>query len=123
MICFAIALWNGRDPILKERLFGLGGNEGNHGEDVKEQYFYLDNTPTHSYMRYLYKYRQAAFPYTELIEENGRRNREAREFELAHTGVFHESRYFDVFRRLCQGLARGHPGSHTSRQSRPPSRP
>ena len=97
MICFAIALWNGRDPILKERLFGLAGNEGNHGEDVKEQYFYLDNTPTHSYMRYLYKYPQAAFPYAELIEENGRRNREAREFELADTGVFHESRYFDVF--------------------------
>ncbi len=97
MICFAIALWNGRDPILKERVFGLTGNEGNHGEDVKEYYFYLDSTPTHSYMKYLYKYPQAAFPYAWLVEENRRRGRGAQEFELIDTGVFDEDRYFDVF--------------------------
>ncbi|MCC6139922.1 MAG: glucosidase, partial [Nitrospira sp.] len=97
MICFAVALWNGRDPILKERLFGLTGNEGNHGEDVKECYFYLDSTPTHSYMKYLYKYPQAAFPYKRLVEENRRRNRQDREFELIDSGVFDENRYFDVF--------------------------
>src|SRR5271165_3396189 len=96
-ICFAIALWNGRDPILKERLFGLTGNEGNHGEDCKECYFYLDSTPTHSYMKYLYKYPQAAFPYQQLIDENRNRGRGAREFELIDTGVFKENRYFDVF--------------------------
>src|SRR5713226_7854372 len=95
-ICFALALWNGRDPILKERLFGLGGDEGNHGEDVKECYFYLDNTPTHSYMKYLYKYPQAAFPYTTLVAENARRDRTAPEYELIDTGVFEEDRYFDV---------------------------
>jgi hypothetical protein len=95
-ICFAIALWNGRDPILKERLFGLTGHEGNHGEDVKEYYFYLDSTPTHSYMRFLYKYPQAEFPYARLVEENGRRGKEEPEFELMDTGVFEESRYFDV---------------------------
>jgi hypothetical protein len=97
MICFAIALWNGRDPILKERLFGLTGNEGNHGEDVKEYYFYLDSTPTHSYMKYLYKYPQAAFPYARLVEENRLRGRQALEFELLETGVFDGDRYFDVF--------------------------
>ncbi len=96
-ICFALALWNGRDPILKERLFGLTGNEGNHGEDVKECYFYLDSTPTHSYMKYLYKYPQAAFPYAHLVEENRRRGRKDPEFELMDTGVFEENRYFDVF--------------------------
>ena len=96
-ICFALALWNGRDPILKERLFGLTGNEGNHGEDVKEYYFYLDSTPTHSYMKFLYKYPQAEFPYTRLMEENRRRGRNAFEFELIDTGVFDEDRYFDVF--------------------------
>ena len=96
-ICFAIALWNGRDPILKERLFGLTGNEGNHGEDCKECYFYLDSTPTHSYMKYLYKYPQAAFPYQQLVEENRNRGRGGREFELIDTGVFNENRYFDVF--------------------------
>jgi len=96
MICFAIALWNGRDPILKERVFGLTGNEGNHGEDVKEYYFYLDSTPTHSYMKYLYKYPQAAFPYGWLVEENRRRGRGGPEFELLDTGVFDEDRYFDV---------------------------
>ena len=95
-VCFALSLWNGRDPILKERLFGLTGNEGNHGEDVKEYYFYLDSTPTHSYMKYLYKYPQAAFPYAWLVEENRRRGRGAPEFELLDTGVFAEDRYFDV---------------------------
>jgi hypothetical protein len=96
MICFALALWNGRDALLKERLFGLTGNEGNHGEDVKEYYFYLDSTPTHSYMRMLYKYPQAAFPYGLLVEENRRRGKQAPEFELLDTGVFAENRYFDV---------------------------
>jgi hypothetical protein len=95
-ICFALALWNRRDPILKERLFGLTGSEGNHGEDVKEYYFYLDSTPTHSYMRFLYKYPQAAFPYAALVEENRRRGKDAFEFELMETGVFAGSRYFDV---------------------------
>jgi hypothetical protein len=96
-ICFAVSLWNGRDSFLKERIFGLTGKEGNHGEDVKEAYFYLDNTPTHSYMRYLYKYPQAAFPYEQLRAVNAARSREAGEFELANTSVFRESRYFDVF--------------------------
>jgi hypothetical protein len=95
-LCFALALWNGRDPFLKERLFGLGSTEGNHGEDVKEYYYYLDNTPTHSYMKYLYKYPHAEFPYRELIEENGRRTRLEREFELVDTGIFDQGRYFDV---------------------------
>ena len=89
-------MWNGRDPILKERLFGLTGNEGNHGEDVKECYYYLDSTPTHSYMKYLYKYPQAAFPYAQLVEENRRRDKHEPEFELIDTGVFAENRYFDV---------------------------
>ena len=97
MICFALSLWNGRDPILKERAFGLTGSEGNHGEDLKEYYFYLDSTPTHSYMKYLYKYPQAAFPYAQLVEENRRRGKNAPEFELIDTGIFNEDRYFDVF--------------------------
>ncbi|MBZ5507510.1 MAG: glucosidase [Acidobacteriia bacterium] len=96
-LCFALALWNGRDPILKERLFGLTGNEGNHGEDVKEYYFYLDSTPTHSYMKYLYKYPQQEYPYAQLLEENRSRSRSDPEFELFDTGVFNEDRYFDVF--------------------------
>ena len=96
-ICFALAFWNGRDPILKERLFGLSGPEGNHGEDVKEQYFYLDSTPTHSYMKCLYKYPQAEFPYSHLVEENRRRGRGAPEFEIFDAGVFDQERYFDVF--------------------------
>ena len=96
-LCFAIALWNGRDPILKERLFGLTNREGNHGEDVKEYYFYLDSTPTHSYMKYLYKYPQQEFPYRDLVETNGRRSREEFEYELLDTGVFDADRYFDVF--------------------------
>ncbi len=95
-LCFAVALWNGRDPILKERLFGLTGNEGNHGEDVKEVYYYLDSTPTHSYMKFLYKYPQAAFPYEQLVIENRRRTRDDPEFELIDRGVFNECRYFDV---------------------------
>src|SRR5215471_6339656 len=97
MICFALALWNGKDPILKERLFGLTGGEGNHGEDVKEYYFYLDSTPTHSYMKYLYKYPQQEYPYSRLVEENRRRGKHEPEFELLDTGVFDENRYFDVF--------------------------
>jgi hypothetical protein len=97
MMCFGLVLWNGRDAILKERLFGLTGHQGNHGEDVKEYYFYLDSTPTHSYMRMLYKYPQAEFPYQQLEEENQRRGKESPEFELLDTGVFAENRYFDVF--------------------------
>jgi len=96
-LCFALALWNGRDPILKERLFGLTGPEGNHGEDVKEAYFYLDSTPTHSYLKALYKYPQNEFPYERLVRENRARGKLEPEFELADTGVFDESRYFDVF--------------------------
>ena len=96
LLCLALALWNGRDPILKERLFGLTNSEGNHGEDVKELYYYLDGTPTHSYMRMLYKYPQAAFPYAWLVEENRRRGRSEPEFELIDTGIFAENRYFDV---------------------------
>jgi len=97
LICFALALWNERDPILKERIFGLTGNEGNHGEDVKEYYFYLHSTPSHSYMKYLYKYPQAEFPYAKLVEENRRRDKRQPEFELLDTGVFDDDRYFDVF--------------------------
>jgi len=95
-VCFALALWNAQDPILKERLFGLTGNEGNHGEDVKEYYFYLDSTPTHSYMKFLYKYGQRAFPYTDLVETNRRRGKDQPEYELADTGYFDGHRYFDV---------------------------
>src|SRR4029453_1368657 len=96
-LCLALALWNGRDAFLKERLFGLTNGQGNHGEDVKELYYYLDATPTHSYLRMLYKYPQRAFPYTRLIEESSRRNREKTEFELLDTGIFDDDRYFDVF--------------------------
>ncbi len=96
-LCFSLALWNGKDPILKERLFGLTNSEGNHGEDVKEYYFYLDSTPTHSYMKYLYKYPQAAFPYDDLVTTNHRRTRDEPEYELLDTGVFDHDRYFDVF--------------------------
>ncbi len=102
-LCFAIALWNGRDPILKERLFGLTNREGNHGEDVKEYYFYLDSTPTHSYMKYLYKYPQQEFPYRDLVETNARRSREEFEYELLDTGVFDTDRYFDVFVEYAKG--------------------
>jgi hypothetical protein len=96
LLCFALALWNGKDPILKERLFGLTNSEGNHGEDVKEYYYYLDSTPTHSYMRYLYKYPQAAYPYNDLVQANRGRGRHDPEYELIDTGVFDDDRYFDV---------------------------
>ena len=96
-LCFALALWNGRDPIIKERLFGLTNSEGNHGEDVKEYYFYLDSTPTHSYMKYLYKYPQNAYPYNDLVQTNRGRSRQEFEYELINTGVFNDNRYFDVF--------------------------
>ncbi len=105
LICFALALWNEKDPILKERLFGLTGNEGNHGEDVKEYYFYTDSTPTHSYMQALYKYPQMEFPYARLVEENRGRGRQALEYELIDTGVFDEDRYFDV----CVEYAKNSP--------------
>ena len=96
-LCFALALWNGQDPILKERMFGLTNHEGNHGEDVKELYYYLDATPTHSYMRGLYRYPQRAFPYERLVAENKRRGRDQPEFEIADTGVFDDGRYFDIY--------------------------
>ncbi|MDD3858548.1 MAG: glucosidase, partial [Methanoculleus sp.] len=96
-LCFALALWNGADPIIKERLFGLNNGEGNHGEDVKEYYYYLDNTPSHSYMKYLYRYPQAAFPYNDLVETNRQRTRYDLEYELIDTGIFDGDRYFDVF--------------------------
>ena len=104
-LCFALALWNGRDPFLKERMFGLNGIEGNHGEDVKEYYFYLDSTPTHSYMRMLYKYPQAEFPYARLVEENRRRGKLQPEFELVDTGIFDEGRYFDVVAEFAKADA------------------
>ncbi len=104
-VCFALSLWNGRDPILKERMFGLSGPEGNHGEDVKEYWFYLDSTPTHSYMKYLYKYPQAEFPYARLVEENRRRDKMQPEFELVDTGIFDESRYFDVVVEYAKAAA------------------
>src|SRR6185295_4749885 len=96
-LCFALALWNGQDPIIKERLFGLTNSEGNHGEDVKEYYFYLDSTPTHSYMKYLYKYPQTAYPYDTIVVTNRNRSRIELEYELLDTGVFDDDRYFDVF--------------------------
>ena len=101
-LCFALALWNGKDPILKERLFGVTNSEGNHGEDVKEYYFYLDSTPTHSYMKYLYKYPQEAYPYSNLVETNRQRSRQEMEYELIDTGIFNEDRYFDVFVEYCK---------------------
>jgi hypothetical protein len=102
-LCFALALWNGKDPILKERLFGVTNSEGNHGEDVKEYYFYLDSTPTHSYMKYLYKYPQGAYPYSDLVETNRQRSRQEFEYELLDTGVFDHDRYFDVFLEYAKG--------------------
>ena len=102
-LCFALALWNGRDPILKERLFGLTNSEGNHGEDVKEYYFYIDSTPTHSYMKYLYKYPHREYPYRDLLETNSRRSREEMEYELLDTGIFDDDRYFDVFVEYAKG--------------------
>ena len=104
-LCFALALWNGHDPIIKERLFGLTNSEANHGEDVKEYYFYLDSTPTHSYMKYLYKYPQAAYPYADLVETNKARSRGDFEYELMDTRVFDENRYFDVFVEYAKAAA------------------
>jgi hypothetical protein len=104
-LCLGLALWNGRDPILKERLFGVTNSEGNHGEDVKELYYYLDATPTHSYLKYLYKYPQRSYPYEQLVEENGRRGRERLEFELLDTGIFDDDRYFDLFVEYAQAEA------------------
>jgi hypothetical protein len=103
-LCFALALWNGKDAILKERLFGLTNSESNHGEEVKEYYFYLDSTPTHSYMKYLYKYPQAAFPYDNLVETSRRRGRHEFEYELIDPGVFDQDRYFDVFVEYAQAF-------------------
>ena len=108
LLCFALALWNGQDPILKERLFGLTNSEGNHGEDVKEYYFYLDSTPTHSYMKYLYKYPQAAFPYDDLVETNRNRSRYELEYELLDTCIY----------RICQGRRRRYFNSDKHCQSR-----
>ena len=122
-ICFALALWNGRDPILKERLFGLTGNEGNHGEDVKEYYFYLDSTPTHSYMKYLYKYPQAAFPYASLVEENRRRGQERQGIRAARHRRVRRGPLLRRLRRVCQGHARRYPDPHqvsTVDRRRPP---
>jgi hypothetical protein len=102
-LCFAVALWNGKDPILKERLFGLTNSEGNHGEDVKEAYFYLDSAPTHSYMKYLYKYPQRAYPYADLVDTNRGRGRNDPEYELIDTGAFDDDRYFDVFVEYAKG--------------------
>ena len=96
-LCFAVALWNGQDPIIKERLFGLTGPEGNHGEDVKELYYYLDSTPTHSYMKHLFKYQQTAYPYGDIVGTNAKRTKREREYEILDTGVFVHGRYFDVF--------------------------
>ena len=115
-ICFALALWNGRDPILKERLFGLTGNEGNHGEDVKECYYYLDSTPTHSYMKFLYKYPQAEFPYEQLVDENRRRGKLDREFELTRHGRLRREPLFRCLRRVRKSGYRRHP----DRRSRSP---
>ena len=117
-LCFALALWNGKDPIIKERAFGLTNSEGNHGEDVKEYYFYLDSTPTHSYMKYLYKYPQRAFPYDDLVKTNKGRSREDFEYELIDTGVFDDDRYFDVFVEYAKADARRGPHPDIDLQSR-----
>ena len=122
-LCFALALWNGRDPILKERMFGLTNSESNHGEDVKEYYFYLDSTPTHSYMKYLYKYPQGEYPYRDLLETNRRRSREEFEYELLDTGIFDEDRYFDVFVEYAKADPGRHARSDLSPQSRSGSGP
>ncbi|SRR6266542_2737949 len=97
LLCFAVGFWNKKDAIIKERFFGLSNHEGNHGEDVKELYYYLDNTPTHSYMKMLYKYPIDKFPYTQLIEENKKRTREDEEFEILDTTIFNDDKYFDIF--------------------------
>ena len=117
-ICFALALWNGRDPILKERLFGLTGNEGNHGEDVKEYYFYLDSTPTHSYMKYLYKYPQAEFPYAQLVEENRRRGRAPAGIRTDGHRRLRRRPLLRRVRRICQGRCRRHSDQDHGREPR-----
>src|SRR5580765_8564023 len=104
-LCLSLALWNGKDPILKERFFGLTNGEGNHGEDVKELYYYLDATPTHSYLKMLYKYPQRVFPYQQLVDENLRRGKDEPEFELLDTGIFDDDRYFDVFVEYAKASA------------------
>ena len=126
-LCFALALWNGQDPILKERLFGLTGAEGNHGEDVKEYYFYLDSTPTHSYMKWLYKYPQRAYPYEDLGGDQRRRSQQELEYELLDTGIFADDRYFDVFVEYAKAspedilirITRGEPGAGGGDAARP----
>ena len=105
-LCFALGLWNGKDPILKERMFGLTNSEGNHGEDVKEYYFYLDSTPTHSYMKYLYKYPQDPYPYGVLVDRNRSRGRNDYEYELLDTGIFNDNRYFDVLVEYAKATPR-----------------
>ena len=117
-LCFALALWNGKDPILKERMFGVSGTEGNHGEDVKEFYFYQDSTPTHSYMQGLYKYPQQEFPYDRLSLENRTRGQHLPEYELADTGVFDENRYFDVQVEYAKASANNLQDSNHRFQSR-----
>jgi hypothetical protein len=116
-VCFALGLWNGKDPIIKERLFGLAGPEGNHGEDVKEYYFYLDSTPTHSYMKYLYKYPQAAYPYDHIVATNREAGRGKPEYELLDTGMFNKNAYFDVFVEYAKAIS-GRP-AHSDHCSQP----
>ena len=118
-VCLSLALWNGRDPILKERLFGLTNAEGNHGEDVKEEYFYLDATPSHSYLKMLYKYSQAAFPYADLKAENARRDTQMPEYELIDTGAFARGPLLRCVRRVRSGRARRHPDADHGLESRP----
>ena len=108
-LCLALALWNGADPILKERMFGLSNREGNHGEDVKEYWFYLDSTPTHSYLKCQYKYPQRAFPYDDLVSTNARRGKQDMEYELLDTGIFDDDRYFDVVVEYAKAAPRRHP--------------
>ena len=122
LLCFSVAMWNGKDPILKERMFGLTNSEGNHGEDVKEYYFYLDSTPTHSYAKMLYKYPQAEFPYYALVDENRRRTRNDMEYELLDTGIFDDEPLLRCLRRVRQGRPRGHPDPGERGQSRTGSR-
>jgi hypothetical protein len=117
-LCFALALWNERDPIVKERLLGLTNKEGNHGEDVKEYYFYIDSTPTHSYMKYLYNYPQREFPYLDLVATNRRRSREELEYELLDTGVLDDARYFDVFVEYTKESPGRHRHPHHRSQPR-----
>ena len=118
-LCFALALWNGKDPILKERMFGLTNSEGNHGEDVKEYYFYLEFTPTHSYMKMLYKYPQAAYPYGDLVATNARRGRADMEYELLDTGHVQRGSLFRCVRRIRQEVADRHSDPDQRLQSRP----